>query len=100
MESVVEDNLQEIKNTFKRYGTTRAFLFGSAAQGKAGKDSDIDFLFSFPPDLDPETYANNYFSLLHELRSLLKREVDLVAEKTLKNPYLIDSIDASKIQLL
>ncbi len=100
MEQSVEKNLAEIKSTFRKYGAVRAFLFGSAAHGAIKRESDIDFLFSFPVDMDHETYANNYFSLLNDLRSVLKREVDLVAEKTLKNPYLIESINASKIQLL
>jgi predicted nucleotidyltransferase len=34
------------------------------------------------------------------LEKLLNKRVDLVAEKTLKNPYLIESIEESKIQLL
>lgn len=100
MEKSVEENLSEIKSAFKRHGAVRAFLFGSAARGEIKKESDIDFLFSFPDDLDHETYANNYFSLLNDLREVLKREVDLVAEKTIKNPYLIEQINASKIQLL
>lgn len=100
MEPIVEEHLQEIKNTFKKHGAIRAFLFGSAAVGKSTSQSDIDFLFSFPAEMDHETYANNYFSLLNSLRQLLNREVDLVAEKTLKNPYLIESINANKIQLL
>jgi predicted nucleotidyltransferase len=100
MEQSVEKKLVEIKNTFKKYGAERAFLFGSAAVGASKKNSDVDFLFSFPSDMDPETYANNYFSLLNALRNLLNREVDLVAEKTLQNPYLIESINDSKIQLL
>lgn len=97
---VVENNLPKIKTLFKKYKTERAFLFGSAATGKFKDDSDIDFLFSFPADMDYVSYANNYFSLLHELQDLLHREVDLVAEKTLKNPYLIESIEQSKIRLL
>jgi predicted nucleotidyltransferase len=100
MEQAVEKNLQEIRDTFRRHGAVRAFLFGSAASGDFSEKSDVDFLFSFPEDMDYEMYANNYFSLLHALRSLLNREIDLVAEKTLKNPYLIASINASKIQLL
>jgi uncharacterized protein len=99
MEQFVESNLQEIKSTFIKYGAVRAFLFGSASLGTSQKESDIDFLFSFPSDMTPETYADNYFLLLQDLRNLLKRDVDLVAEKTLKNPYLIESINASKIQL-
>ena len=100
MEKQIEHNLPKIKQIFARYGAKSAFLFGSNATNKNTKNSDVDFLFSFSEDLDYETYSNNYFSLLHELENLLQREVDLVAEKTLKNPYLIESINESKIQLI
>jgi uncharacterized protein len=100
MEKQIENKLPQIKNLFSKYGAKRAFLFGSAATNKFNKNSDVDFLYSFPDDLDYETYANNYFSLLDELQELLKTQVDLVAEKTLRNPYLIESINESKIQLI
>lgn len=100
MITVVEHNLPMIQNLFRKYKAERAYLFGSAATGKATEKSDIDFLFSFPADMDYETYADNYFKLLYELQDLLKKDIDLVAEKTLKNPYLIQSIEESKIRLL
>ena len=100
MEKLVKDNLVEIKNLFKNYGAVSAYLFGSAAIGKLKKESDIDFLFSFPTDMHYETYADNYFALSDSLQNLLKREIDLVAEKTLQNPYLIEKINSQKIQLL
>ncbi|QBN18720.1 nucleotidyltransferase family protein [Flavobacterium nackdongense] len=100
MEKQIETKLPQIKNVFTKYGAERVFLFGSAATNKFNENSDVDFLYSFSEDLDYETYANNYFSLLEELQALLKTQVDLVAEKTLRNPYLIESINESKIQLL
>ncbi|MFP5043110.1 nucleotidyltransferase family protein [Parasediminibacterium sp. JCM 36343] len=100
MEKIVAQHLEEIKKLFLHYGAESAYLFGSAAKDTATEKSDIDFLFSFPANLDYETYANNYFSLAHSLESLLNKRVDLVAEKTLQNPYLIESINESKIQLL
>ena len=100
MEKKIENKLPQIKQLFAKYGAKSAFLFGSNATNKTTKNSDVDFLYSFPEDLDYETYANNYFSLLRELEILLKKQVDLVAEKTLKNPYLIASINESKIQLI
>lgn len=75
-------------------------MFGSFASGNSNKNSDVDFLFSFSKDLDYETYGNNYFALIKELQNLLKKQIDLLAEKTLKNPYLIESINENKIQLL
>lgn len=100
MEKQIENKLPQIKNLFSKYGARKVFLFGSAATDKFTENSDVDFLYTFSEDLDYETYANNYFSLIGELQDLLKIEVDLVAEKTLRNPYLIESINESKIQLI
>jgi predicted nucleotidyltransferase len=100
MEEKIKKKLPQIKKIFTKNGAVRVYLFGSAATGKSNKDSDVDFLYTFSEDLNYETYADNYFNLLHELQDLLKKQVDLVAEKTLKNPYLIESINESKIQLL
>lgn len=100
MESLISDHLQEIKGLFKKYDVKEAYLFGSAAKNNLAKDSDIDFLINFSDHKDFEKYGNNYFDLLYSLQDLLKRDVDLVAEETLSNPYLIESINQSKIQLL
>jgi predicted nucleotidyltransferase len=100
MEKSIEKSLPEIKALFVKYGVKKAYLFGSAATEKFHNKSDVDFLYSFSDDLDYETYALNFFNLLSELEKLLKKNVDLVAEKSLKNPYLIESINESKIQLL
>ena len=40
------------------------------------------------------------FNLLYDLENLLQKQVDLVSKKSLKNPYLIESINESKIQLI
>ncbi len=100
MHSVVKNLLPEIKNLLQQYGVERAYLFGSAAKQTFQEKSDVDFLISFKKHLDYETYSNNYFNLLYSLQNLLKTDVDLVAEETLSNPYLIESINQSKIQLL
>jgi uncharacterized protein len=100
MEKIVEKKLPEIKMLFIKYNVKKAYLFGSAATNKFHKNSDIDFLYTFDEDLDYETYANNFFNLSQDLENLLENPVDLVAEKSLKNPYLIESINESKIQLI
>lgn len=100
MISLVQNHLQEIKSIFLKYGAVKVYLFGSATSDQLKKDSDIDFLFSFPSDMDYETYANNYFELSNSLEKLLNKPIDLVAEKTLSNPYLIESINKNKIQLI
>lgn len=100
MNLLVEKELPKLKKLFIKYDVKRAFLFGSATNDKFNTESDIDILYSFKEDLDYETYATNYFNLLNDLEKLFHKQVDLVAEKTLKNPYLIESINENKIQLL
>jgi len=100
MESTIENKLNDIRLLFRKYGAERAFVFGSAAKGQMNADSDVDFLFSFPKDMDYVQYSDNYFALADALEKLLGKKVDLVAEKTLHNPYLIESINESKVQLL
>jgi predicted nucleotidyltransferase len=100
MEATIEKKLNDIRQLFRKFGAERAFIFGSAAKNQMTADSDVDFLFSFPKDMDYIKYSNNYFALADALEKLLERKVDLVAEKTLHNPYLIESINESKVQLL
>ncbi|WP_165825424.1 nucleotidyltransferase family protein [Pedobacter yonginense] len=100
MENLISNHLPEIRNLFKQYDVKEAYLFGSAAKNTLKDDSDIDFLINFSNKTDFESYGNNYFGLLYALQDLLKRNVDLVAEETLSNPYLIESINQTKIQLI
>ena len=84
----------------RHYGVSSAFAFGSAIKGSMREDSDVDFIISFSESMDYETYEDNYFALAHALEDLLKKNVDLVTEKTLKNPFLLESINSHKVQLL
>lgn len=84
----------------RSYGVEQAYVFGSAASGTMSADSDVDFLIRFHADMDFETYGNNYFNLLYALQDLLQKDVELVAEETLSNPYLIESINRNKLPVL
>ncbi len=100
MQPLIENNLLQIQKLMRLYNVEQAYLFGSAASGKMNADSDVDFLIRFSTDMDFETYGNNYFKLLYALQDLLKTEVELVAEETLDNPYLIESINLNKLIVL
>lgn len=54
-------------------------VFGSAARGEAGADSDIDFLV----DLEPGRSLFDLGGLLMDLQQLLGRDIDVVTEKAL-----------------
>lgn len=74
-------------------------LFGSAAKNMMHQNSDIDLLVRFSNELDVLDYADNYFALKEKLENLLGKKVDLVSQKSLKNPILIENIDQSKVVL-
>ncbi len=74
------------------------YLFGSYAKGTPKPNSDVDFLVTFN-NVDLYNYFDNYLNLKDELEKIVRKEVDLVEEQTLKNPFLIHSINQNKILL-
>lgn len=96
----IQKHLPEVRKLLQQHFVQQAYLFGSSAKGNMHADSDVDFIVRFTSELDYETYANNYFDLLYALQKLLNKNVDLVAEETLSNPYLIQSINEHKLAIL
>jgi predicted nucleotidyltransferase len=84
----------------QQYGVEQAYLFGSAARGALKESSDVDFIIRFPAHMHFTTYADNYFALAEALETLLQKKVELVTERTLKNPYLLQTINQHKIPIL
>jgi uncharacterized protein len=97
---ILQQYLPQIKSLMQQYDVQSAYAFGSAVKNTMQPGSDVDFVISFPADMDYETYSNNYFNLLNALRKLLQKEVDLVDEKTITNPYLLQSINQHKLKVL
>jgi len=100
MNSTIQQHLPQIKSLMQQYGVQSAYAFGSAVKDTMTDKSDVDFIINFPSDMDYKTYGNNYFNLLFALQDLLHRDVDLVTEKTIKNPYLLQSINSHKLKVL
>jgi predicted nucleotidyltransferase len=96
MKQVIKDKLEVVKNSCAQYGIKRLSIFGSVVGEKFNEGSDIDFLLAFDERLSIEEYTNNYFLFHDFLKGLFKREIDLVTENSLSNPYFIQSINQSK----
>ena len=93
--NLIERNIDKIRDLCSRHKVRRLFVFGSVLTDRFKKDSDIDLVVDFQ-DVDLYEYADNYFDLKESLEKLFKRDVDLLEEKAIKNPYLKQSIDSSK----
>jgi predicted nucleotidyltransferase len=95
MATVVESRRAELEQICRHWGVRRLELFGSATREDFTPASDLDFLveFSGSPSLD------DYLGLRASLKSLFKRDVDLVMPKAVRNPYIRAAIERDR-QLL
>lgn len=83
----------------RRFHVRRLDLFGSAVTARFDPTrSDLDFLVEFE-NLPAGDYADAYFGLRAALVELFGREVDLVTEPSLENPYLRRQVEAQRRQL-
>lgn len=89
-------NTQPISDLCKKHNIVKLYLFGSFAKNTFTENSDIDFLVTFG-NVDLYNYFDNYLNFKEELEKLYHRKVDLVEEQTVKNPFLAQSINQSKI---
>lgn len=81
----------------KTLNIQRMNIFGSIVTEKFNDNSDIDFLVKFSTELSGEEYSDNYFELHYKLREIFNREIDVITEKSLSNPFFIKSINKSKV---
>jgi predicted nucleotidyltransferase len=99
MIAAIRENRDALDELCRRFRVCRLELFGSAARGGFDPDSsDLDFLVEFE-ELEQGEYADTYFGLLEELTRLFQRKVDLVMISAIKNPYLLESIERSRMLL-
>lgn len=96
MNRIIADKLPELVALCKKYHVGVMYLFGSANTDTFNESSDIDFLIAFEKGMSVEQYTDNYFGLQYELRSLFSRDIDLVTENSLSNPYFIRGIEQTK----
>lgn len=94
----IDNHKNEIQKLCAMYGVRRLYAFGSGLTSHFNENSDLDFLVDFKT-LSLENYADNYFNLKFALEDTFKRKIDLLEEKTIKNPYFKKAIENQR-QLL
>ncbi len=99
MIELITSNQDAIADLCRKHRVRRLFLIGSALRPdfESGR-SDVDFVVVFEPQ-ERKGFDDVYFLLLEDLSRLLGRPVDLIEAGTLRNPYLIASINRTKRML-
>jgi uncharacterized protein len=98
MNRIVIDNMDEIKALCMKHNVKSLFAFGSVCSGSFDDESDIDLLISLG-SMDYGEYADTYFLLAEKFEEIFNRPVDLITEKSLSNPYFIDSLNQTKTMI-
>jgi len=93
--NVVEQNMNQVSKLLEQHKVDSMYLFGSVLTDNFTPTSDIDFLVNFG-QVELKDYFDNYIGLKTGLEQFFNRSVDLVEEKTVRNPVLRRSIDRNK----
>lgn len=93
--NLIDRNIDKIRDLCSRHKVRTLFAFGSVLTEKFSKNSHVDLIVDFQ-GVELYEYADNYFNLKESFEKLFNRNVDLLEEKAIKNPYLKQSIDSSK----
>ena len=94
----LESYIGEIRLLCQKNRVKSLYVFGSVLTDRFTDKSDIDLIVDID-SIDPLEYSDFYFNLKFALEDLLRREIDLLETRALKNPYLIDNINQSKTLL-
>jgi uncharacterized protein len=97
MNSLINQHRDQLASLCAKYHVRRLEIFGSASTGRFDPlQSDLDFLVEFA-ELPVGTKADTYFGLRQALAELFGREVDLVMERAITNPYFLESINRQRM---
>jgi predicted nucleotidyltransferase len=92
----IQSNLTSIQSLMRQHRIVRAYIFGSAVNTGFSETSDIDLLVDVDDGIDPAELGSHLWDLQFSLESMLGRKVDLLTSRSLKNPFFIKQVEATK----
>ena len=99
MNPIVQKHMSDLAALCLRFRVRRLELFGSGSGDRFDATrSDLDFLVEFHP-LPSGERADAYFGLKESMEALFGRSVDLVMTRAIRNPYFLEAIKSSRVQL-
>jgi predicted nucleotidyltransferase len=95
---IEEIKLKQIHELCKINKVKSLFVFGSVLRSDFNESSDIDLIVDFD-EKDPIKYTDLYFNLKDKLETILKRHVDLLEERAIKNKFFREELDNTKVKI-
>lgn len=93
--NLLESHKLAIHALCKNHKVLHLYAFGSILTDQFDSSSDIDLIVEFRT-INVEDYADNYFDLKFSLQDILKRPIDLLEEKAIRNPYFKEIISQQR----
>lgn len=93
-----EPKIEKIQELCKANSVKSLFAFGSVIRDDFNESSDIDLVVDFD-EKDPFKYTDLYFNLKSKLEEILKRQVDLLEERAIKNRIFRQHLENTKVKI-
>jgi predicted nucleotidyltransferase len=95
---ITEPNIKLIQLLCEQHNVKSLYAFGSVTRNDFNDLSDIDMVVDFE-EKDPYRYTDLYFNLKSKLEDLLKRQIDLIEERAIKNRIFKQQLEISKVKI-
>jgi predicted nucleotidyltransferase len=95
---IEESKIEQIKELCEENKVKSLYAFGSVTRDDFNELSDIDLVVDFE-EKNPFRYTDLYFNLKSKLEILLKRQVDLLEERAIKNPIFRQELEDNKVKI-
>lgn len=90
--------LEKIQEVCRSSHVRTLFAFGSVTREDFNESSDVDLVVDFD-EKDPFKYTDLYFNLKDKLEEILKRHVDLLEERAIKNRIFKQELENTKVKI-
>lgn len=95
---IEKGNIKKIQELCRINKVKSLFAFGSVVRDDFHDTSDIDLVVDID-EADPFKYADIYFNFKSQLEDLLKKEVDLIEERAIRNRIFRQQLDRTKVKI-
>lgn len=95
---ISDQKITQIKKLCEENKVKSLYAFGSVTREDFNDQSDIDMVVDFE-EKDPYTYTDLYFNLKTRLEELLKRQIDLLEERAIKNRIFRNQLESTKVKI-
>ncbi len=86
----------KVEDVCRQLGLLRLDLIGSASRPDFNETSDVDVVVTFDGN---ESLFDRYFALKERLETIFDREVDVIEERAIRNPYFKASIEKDRVRI-